>query len=101
MRMVHPRRLVLLLWAAAQSHNLNLLTSNAVLSQGLEEVKGRSGSIRHGDELPVPVRVWRPHPSHLPIQGCLDVPTLPPDQRRNVPKKEGDKKSIAPQSLML
>lgn len=66
-----------------------------MLCQGLEEVKGRSGSVGHGDELAVPVGVWRPHPSHLPIQGCLDVSTFPPDQRWNVPKKAGEERSIS------
>lgn len=69
-----------------------------MLSQGLEEVKGRSGSIRHGDELPVPIWVWRPHPSHLPIQGCLDVSTFPPDQWWDISEKEGEERSIFPHS---
>lgn len=34
------------------------IISNTVLSQGLKEVESRSGSVRHGDELPVPIRVW-------------------------------------------
>lgn len=89
-----PHRLVLLLRVPARSHDPNLLTSNTVLRQGLKEVEGRCGSVGHGDEFAVPVRVWRPHPPHLPVQGCLDVPTLPPDQRRDVSKKEGDQKSI-------
>lgn len=42
----------------AQSYDLHLLTSNTMLSQGLEEVEGRSGAIGHGDELPVPIWVW-------------------------------------------
>lgn len=94
-----PHGLVPLPWVMAQSYDLNLLTSHTVLSQGLEEVKGRSGSVRHGDELPVPIRVWWPHPSHLPIQGCLDVSTFPPDQRWNISKKEGEERSIFPHSL--
>lgn len=72
----------------AQSDDQDQLTSNTMLSQGLKEVEGRSGSIGHGDKLPVSVWVWRPHPSHLPIQGCLDVSTFAPDQRRNVSEKE-------------
>lgn len=91
---VLPPWRLLLLWVMARSDDPSKLTSNTMLSQGLEEVEGRSGPVRHGDELPVSVRVWRPYPSHLPIQGCLDVSTLPPDQRWNVPKKEGEGMSI-------
>lgn len=66
-----------------------------MLRQGLEEVEGRGGSVGHGDELAVPVGVWRPHPSHLPVQGRLDVSTFPPDQRWNVSKKAEEESSIS------
>lgn len=60
-------------------------TSCGVISHWLEEVKGGCGAIYHGQELPDAVGVWRAHPAQLPVERCLQVPTLAPQQRRNVP----------------
>lgn len=71
--------------AARCSQQLLRLTSNAVLRLRLEEIKGCCCSIWHREVLAVSVRMRWSHSPHFSIKGSLDMSTLPPDQRRNVP----------------
>lgn len=71
--------------AARCSRQLLRLTSSAVLRLRLEEIKGCCCSIWHREELAVSVRMRRSHSPHFSIKGSLDMSTLPPDQRWNVP----------------
>lgn len=63
------------------------LTSNAVLRLRLKEIKGCCCSIWHREVLAMSVRMWWSHSPHFSIKGCLDMPTLPPDQGWNVPER--------------
>lgn len=63
------------------------LTSCAVLSKRLKEVKACCGSVLHWEEFAKPAGCWRVHTPHLAVQNCLEMTTFPPQQRRNISKK--------------
>lgn len=64
------------------------LTSCAVVSKWVKEVKGRCGPILHWEKLADPAGRWSVDTSHLAIQGRLEMATLPPQQGRNVSEEK-------------
>lgn len=69
------------------------LTSCAVVTESFKEIEGGSGPVVHREEFSNPTGRWSVDTSHLSIQGCLQMPALPPQQGRNV-SAEKDKLHI-------
>lgn len=61
------------------------VTSCAVVRRGLEEVKGGRGPVLHWEELADPAGRRGLDPSHLAVQGRLEVAALTPQQGGDVP----------------
>lgn len=64
------------------------LTSGLVVPLRFKEVKSGRGPILHGEVLADPKGGGGADTPHLSIQGGLEVPTLPPQQRWNVSVKK-------------
>lgn len=62
------------------------LTSTAVVSKSLKEVKGRRGPVRHREEPAQAAGRRRVDASHLGVQERLQVTALPPQQGGNIPE---------------
>lgn len=68
------------------------VTSCAVVRRGFKEVKGGCGPVLHWEELADSAGRWGLDPSHLAVQGRLEVAALTPQQGGDVPEEKVERR---------